>query len=586
MIDENELIPFQYSSLPLGDWLVFAPHPDDETLGMGGAFALAKLESIKITVVFLTDGSFGGSSPNLVTTRELEAEAALSILGVKNYQFWKLRDRMFKVDRELIERVKKIIIETKPSSVFFPTPLEFHPDHRRTAHLVWKSLQEIKFCEKAYAYQISVQAPTNFLLDITNVIEIKKEAMSAYQTQLNENRYVEVILGLNAARSYTLPPHVHYAEAFYLYDDIFGDLWKTFIWELRNYWRQEYIEFCPLVSIIIRTRNRLTLLEQAIESVCNQTYQNIEIIVVNDGGEDVTAVLNSFRLQCKNVRLIDLEKNHGRSRAANVGIKAANGEFIAFLDDDDLYFTDGIAKVISPMLANNFAVAYGKVVYAHYDFQSMKRLDDTLTYIYEVPFSYELLLVENFIPLNALLFRRYIFDNCGFFDESLELNEDWCLLLKIAEIYHFEFIPEFIAEYRSFGVSTVGGGRFSDVEIANFSQSIIELNWYKIKPSTFQIFHNYLYTMYQNKSSFYRQRYRLIKNDLIKSNTRLKELEMVGIEMEQAREYIAHLEENMNVLEQAREYIAKLEENTRILEDARIYIVELEARIAKLECHN
>ena len=101
-----------------------------------------------------------------------------------------------------------------------------------------------------------------------------------------------------------------------------------------------------LVSVIIPTYRRASKIEQALESVFLQTYQNIEVIVVDDNAnfpderEKTFSIVKKF----KNVRLIQNEKNLGGALARNVGINAASGKYIAFLDDDDVYKPDKIEK--------------------------------------------------------------------------------------------------------------------------------------------------------------------------------------------------------------------------------------------------
>ena len=109
MINENDLIPYNTSALPAGPWLVFAPHPDDETFGMGGSLLLASDQGIETTVVILTDGSLGGDDKAIVDIRRKEAKRALKALGIKKYYFWNLPDRGLEVTDALILKVAKLV---------------------------------------------------------------------------------------------------------------------------------------------------------------------------------------------------------------------------------------------------------------------------------------------------------------------------------------------------------------------------------------------------------------------------------------------------------------------------------------------
>jgi glycosyltransferase involved in cell wall biosynthesis len=106
----------------------------------------------------------------------------------------------------------------------------------------------------------------------------------------------------------------------------------------------------PLVSVVITTYNRVVFLEKAIESVVNQTYTNIEIIVVDDGSKE-----NYAESICKKYSNCSYfyKKNGGISSARNFGVKNAKGQFIAFLDDDDLFMPNKIEEQVAILLKDN-----------------------------------------------------------------------------------------------------------------------------------------------------------------------------------------------------------------------------------------
>src|SRR5512135_2804388 len=91
----------------------------------------------------------------------------------------------------------------------------------------------------------------------------------------------------------------------------------------------------PLVSIIVRTKDRPKLLEHALESIAAQTYRPIEVVLVNDGGCDLDIEKLRSILGDVSLKYVRLENNAGRAHAGNVGIEHAQGDYIGFLDDDD-----------------------------------------------------------------------------------------------------------------------------------------------------------------------------------------------------------------------------------------------------------
>ena len=212
------LIPFQASQLPLGPWLVFAPHADDETFGMGGSLLKAKKEDVETHLVVLTDGAFGGEREDLVKVREEEVNRAAQLLGIKSLHCWSEPDRGLDHNESLVGKITDTIRSLAPAAVFFPGPFEIHPDHRATAFLVWSALQQLRengVSPEAIAYEIGVQNPVNLLIDVTEQYAEKKKAMAIYASQNNENNYEELVLALDKGRTFSLPAQVEFAEGFF-----------------------------------------------------------------------------------------------------------------------------------------------------------------------------------------------------------------------------------------------------------------------------------------------------------------------------------------------------------------------------------
>ncbi|PCI77072.1 MAG: hypothetical protein COB20_09060 [SAR86 cluster bacterium] len=217
---EHKLMPFETSSLPPGPWLVFAPHADDETYGMAGSLLKASEEGMDTHLVVMTDGALGGDTENLVDVRNGEVHQAAEILGIESVESWQQPDRGLTVSEELVDRVCDKIREIGAASVFFPGPLELHPDHRIAALLVWAAIQKLgndAVNPNAYSYEIGVQNPVNLFIDITLQRPRKEQAMAVYASQNDENNYEELVLSLDKGRTFTLPAEVSHAEGFYLY---------------------------------------------------------------------------------------------------------------------------------------------------------------------------------------------------------------------------------------------------------------------------------------------------------------------------------------------------------------------------------
>ncbi len=219
---EHKLIPFGVSPLPAGPWLVFAPHADDETFGMGGAMVRAKEEHVETQLVVVTDGALGGDRDDLVAVRKSEVEQAAELLGISQLYCWAEPDRGVEVSQRLMDKAAEQIRTSAPASVFFPAPMELHPDHRATAYVVWGALQQLRqqgIAPAAFGYEIGVQNPVNYFIDMTAQKAAKEKVMDIYASQNSENNYPELVLALNKGRTFSLPPEVEYAEGFYRFSE-------------------------------------------------------------------------------------------------------------------------------------------------------------------------------------------------------------------------------------------------------------------------------------------------------------------------------------------------------------------------------
>lgn len=206
----------------------------------------------------------------------------------------------------------------------------------------------------------------------------------------------------------------------------------------------------PLVSLIVRTFNRPRFLQEALQSICAQTYPNIEIVVINDGGTDVGAAVNGCTEQVSALQLVQLPRNIGRSGAANRGLSVAKGEFIGFLDDDDTLDPDHIAGLVQALQQNPEA----SVVYAGVRVENDKGQVES---DFNFPFDRQRLLASNFIPIHAVLFSRRLIEEKGIrFDEGMDFYEDWDFWLQLSRHASFLHVDKISATYRAQGQSGVG----------------------------------------------------------------------------------------------------------------------------------
>lgn len=199
-----------------------------------------------------------------------------------------------------------------------------------------------------------------------------------------------------------------------------------------------------LISVVIPAYNAEKTIRQTIKSVLRQTFSDFEVIVVNDGSQDATLKIVSS-IKDSRIKVFSYA-NAGVSISRNRGINLATGEFIAFLDADDLWSFDKLEAQLKALRANHqAAVAYS---WTDYIDESGKFLHagDHITVNGDV---YEKLLLKNFIDCGSNpLIRREALLEVGKFDESLTCAEDWDLWLRLAVRYHFVAVPRPQVLYR------------------------------------------------------------------------------------------------------------------------------------------
>ncbi|MBL8816497.1 MAG: glycosyltransferase [Planctomyces sp.] len=200
----------------------------------------------------------------------------------------------------------------------------------------------------------------------------------------------------------------------------------------------------PLVSVVIPCFNGAEDVAGAIDSALAQQNCEVEVIVINDGSSDETAnVLNRYGDRIRTVH----QENRGLPKTRNLGIELALGEWVAFLDHDDLWMPDKLQKQLEGATTEDAGVVYTNTL----NFGDSDRVDSLRHVPDQMPQGdlFEALLMDNFLVTSSLMVRRTILDSVGRFTESPVMAEDWDLWLKIAAAGH-RFVPvrEPLTRYR------------------------------------------------------------------------------------------------------------------------------------------
>jgi len=437
-----------------GPVLVLAPHPDDEVFGCGGAIIRHVQDGHPVHVIIVSDGGYRreGQTPDqrqtYIRQRQEESMSAAEVLGYGRPEFWGFADRGLMYGERLVRDIIEAIKRTKAQLIYAPSLLEIHPDHRVLAMTAAEAVRRIGNKVLLAMYEVGNPLRPNRLLDITPIASKKTQALACFRSQLTSQDYGHQVLALNRFRSYNLPQRVNLAEAYYVVSA--EDLQKDFLGIYRSeFQRQKDLGLladaadAPMVTVIIRSIGREISLRAALDSVALQTYPRVEVLVVNALGPnhpEVGAWCGRFPL-----RLSGPGRALNRVEAANFGLEAATGEYMIFLDDDDLFEPDHLSNLAAALEARqDAALAYAGVRCVKLGEDGA--WEDYITYNDE--FDPIRLLCTNYIPMMAALFRRKIVEAGCRFDLSLKLCEDWDFWLQALAYTDFVHVAKISALYR------------------------------------------------------------------------------------------------------------------------------------------
>lgn len=205
----------------------------------------------------------------------------------------------------------------------------------------------------------------------------------------------------------------------------------------------------PLVSVIIRTCSRPDVLRLALNSIRNQTYSNIEVILVEDGPNESQRMLDEEYCDL-NIKYFCMGKKAGRTKTGNYGLMHASGEYFNFLDDDDILYPNHIEALVELLSGQENNAAYSiaeesQIVVKSYDPYIVREKRKLIRYAQ--PFNRILLYHSNYIPIQSIMFHRTLYERLGGFDETLDVLEDWDLWVRYSTVTDFSYLNEVTSLY-------------------------------------------------------------------------------------------------------------------------------------------
>ncbi len=323
----------------------------------------------------------------------------------------------------------------------------------------------------------------------------------------------------------------------------------------------------PLVSVIVRTKDRPKLLKSALQSITGQTYRPIEVVLVNDGGcdlevEELKGILGDIFLN-----YIRLEENKGRSHAGNMGIENAKGEYVGFLDDDDIFYKNHVSTLVGFLENSGTNAAYTDAYAVKNILTKEGYLPDSKEIVHARNFNRDRLLFQNYIPLLCLIVKKELLTKEKF-DIEFDIFEDWEILIRLSQYNNFHRIPEITAEYHLRDDNTVidlNPNTFPHIE-ARYRVYRKHMNL--LKERGIGIFES-LYS----ESEQYKELYNLMKQELDKAKAYIQEKEE---ELERADTYIMEKEEELQKV------IAFATEKDEGLQKIRAFATEKEEELQKV----
>lgn len=223
-------MPIEVIGIERGNILLIAPHADDEVIGAGGALCLHREAGSAVTVAFATvpeDPPAG----TILQVRHDEACAAGELLSFKPVFLGYPDGSLMLKEKQLAASIADLITRLSPDVIFCPFPGDHHRDHQSCSHALAQALKNTKQNCEVWSYELWSTLWPNKALDISAVIDGKREAIELYASQVATMPYAEAAIGLNRYRG--LKVHVAFAEAYFVtssedFAQLTDDYFKTF----------------------------------------------------------------------------------------------------------------------------------------------------------------------------------------------------------------------------------------------------------------------------------------------------------------------------------------------------------------------
>ena len=224
----------------------------------------------------------------------------------------------------------------------------------------------------------------------------------------------------------------------------------------------------PMVSIIVRTCGRPAVLRETLVSLRKQTYDNIEIVIVEDG-ENISQKMLKEEFSDLNILYRATGEKVGRSKAGNLAMSLAHGKYLNFLDDDDVFYADHVEVLVTNIEKSGKLAAYST------SFETPIEVKTKEPYVYEIKnylgihkqaFNKIILCHHNYIPIQCIMFSKTLFEQYGGLDETVDALEDWDMWVRYSLYTDFCFVLKTTSQYRVPAVREINEKRQKELDDA------------------------------------------------------------------------------------------------------------------------
>ncbi len=211
--------------------------------------------------------------------------------------------------------------------------------------------------------------------------------------------------------------------------------------------KKEFSQNGPVVSVLIPTFNRPKYFYRALSSALNQSYENLQVIVINDGGKDVSDIVESF--YDSRVVFINRKENRGKAFSLNEALQKSEGKYIAYLDDDDIYYPGHIETLVDALENRTDCMAAYSDLYKAYCKVSQDGSRQVLSKVVEVSRDFDrfFMLHFNHVLHVSMMHRSDLMEKTGFYNEQLNILIDWDMTRRLAFFTDFYHVYEITGQY-------------------------------------------------------------------------------------------------------------------------------------------